>query len=182
MCIRSFGRCHTVRPPTDKTLATTQDTSQASDDVQNVGQLLVILLSLKGHLNQLLYSPQLTCQAAATSSSLDSMHSRKSKQGLNGTSGRLSIQAGFYQICMHCRPSLWKLLVSKVPNSVLNFNPLPFLEGAIQLPGQLTYPTLKELLWKGCLIMLSIMALMVIISTFDTTFLYLVVKQMRRSS
>lgn len=71
--------------------------------------------------------------------------------------------------------------MSKVPNSVLNFNPLPFLEGAIQLPGQLTYPTLKELLWKGCLIMLSIMALMVIISTFDTTFLYLVVKQMRRS-
>lgn len=98
LCIRSFGRCHTVRPPTDKPLAKTQGTSQASDDVQNVGQLLVILLSLKGHVNQLLYSPQLTCQAAATSSSLDSMHSRKSKQGLNETSGRLPIFMVFTKI------------------------------------------------------------------------------------
>ena len=69
-----------------------------------------------------------------------------------------------------------------VPDAMLNFDPRPFLEGVIRLPGQLTYPSLTELLWKGCLIMLSIMVLMVIISTFDTTFLYLVVKLMRRNS
>ena len=61
-------------------------------------------------------------------------------------------------------------------------NLLEFFEEAIKLPQQLTYPTPKELLWKGCLIMLSIMVLMVIISTIDTTFLYFVVKLMRKTA
>ena len=57
-----------------------------------------------------------------------------------------------------------------------------FVREAFQLPAQLTYPTFKELIWKGCLILMAIMVLMITVSTIDSGFMYFVVKLMRRTT